>query len=103
VRDDEWRRQHLAGLVGRFREGAAQRGVPLLPSDSPIQPVMAGSADAALRTAEALRRRGFLVVAIRPPTVPRGTSRLRVTLSAAHTQEQVDGLLEAVEACRADR
>lgn len=103
VRDDDWRRQHLAGLIGRFREGAAQRGVPLLPSDSPIQPVMAGSADTALRMAEALRRRGFLVVAIRPPTVPRGTSRLRVTLSAAHTQEQVDGLLEAVGACRADR
>jgi 8-amino-7-oxononanoate synthase len=103
VRGDDWRRHHLAELIERFREGAARRGLPLLPSSSPIQPVLAGSAAAALRLAGELRQRGFLVVAIRPPTVPRGGSRLRVTLSAAHTPQQVDDLLEAIEACLADR
>ena len=93
----------MAELTERFRAGAASRGVPLLPSDSPIQPVVIGSATEALRTAGELRRRGYLVVAIRPPTVPRGASRLRVTLSAAHTPEHVDGLLEAIEACLAGR
>jgi 8-amino-7-oxononanoate synthase len=63
---------------------------------TPIQPVMMGSAEAALRAQRELSAAGFCVVAIRPPTVPRGGARLRVTLSAAHTEAQVDALLEAL-------
>jgi len=92
-----WRREHLADLVGRFREGASRRGIPLMSSSGPIQPVPVGEARRALAVSRALEDRGYLVTAIRPPTVPRGTARLRVTLSAAHRRDQVDGLLEALE------
>jgi len=70
--------------------------LPLSPSDTPIQPLIIGSDRAALHIAEALRRNGFFVPAIRPPTVPQGTARLRITLSAAHTAEQVEGLCTAL-------
>jgi 7-keto-8-aminopelargonate synthetase-like enzyme len=63
---------------------------------TPIQPVIVGTAEAAMRLQRELLAAGFCVVAIRPPTVPRGSARLRVTLSAAHTESQVDALLEAL-------
>jgi 8-amino-7-oxononanoate synthase len=100
VREDTWRRQKLRDLIERFRSGANARGLDVLPSESPIQPLLVGPSDLALSLAEGLRQRGFLVVAIRPPTVPEGTARLRITLSAAHEPDQVDHLLEAIEACR---
>jgi 8-amino-7-oxononanoate synthase len=103
VRRDEWRREKLTGLIAQFRQGAAQRGVPVIPSATPIQPIPVGTAEAALALADRLRERGFLAVAIRPPTVPAGSSRLRITLSAAHSGEQVEQLLEAIEACLASR
>src|SRR6202022_839906 len=85
------------GTGGPWRR-ALQATQPL----TPIQPVMMGSAEAALRAQRELFAAGFCVVAIRPPTVPRGSARLRVTLSAAHTEAQVDGLLEALSrACAA--
>lgn len=71
--------------------------LPLSPSDTPIQPLVIGDDRAALHAAETLRRHGFFVPAIRPPTVPQGTARLRITLSAAHTAEQVEGLCAALE------
>ena len=70
---------------------------PVLPSTTAIQPVLAGSARRALRLSRRLLEDGFLVSAIRPPTVPLGTSRLRVTLSAAHSQDDVEALIAALE------
>lgn len=96
VAAEPWRRQHLQVLVARFRDGAARLGLPLLPSTSAIQPVLVGAADQAVQLAERLLAAGLLVPAIRPPTVPQGQSRLRVTLSAAHSEEQVDQLLDAL-------
>jgi 8-amino-7-oxononanoate synthase len=95
---ESWRRERVLALTARFRAGAQQLGVPVMGATqplTPIQPVMMGSAEAALRAQRELSAAGFCVVAIRPPTVPRGGARLRVTLSAAHTEAQVDALLEA--------
>lgn len=100
---ESWRRERVLALTARFRAGAQQLGVPVMMAAyratqplTPIQPVMMGSAEAALRAQRELSAAGFCVVAIRPPTVPRGGARLRVTLSAAHTETQVDALLEAL-------
>lgn len=90
---ETWRRQHLQTLVQRFRQGATAYGLQLQDSVSPVQPVILGDEVVALGVAAALERRGFLVVAIRPPTVPAGSARLRITLSAAHSEQQVDALL----------
>ncbi|MGC9455939.1 MAG: 8-amino-7-oxononanoate synthase [Halothiobacillaceae bacterium] len=90
------RRDHLATLVARFRAGAAGIGLSLMPSETPIQPVLLGSPERALAWSGALRARGFLVPAIRPPTVPEGTARLRVTLSAGQAPQDVDDLLAAL-------
>ncbi|MFZ5724522.1 MAG: 8-amino-7-oxononanoate synthase [Pseudomonadota bacterium] len=95
VNGDE-RRAHLQTLVARFRAGAAQLGYRLLPSTTPIQPLWVGDAGHAVDFSAALRAAGVLVTAIRPPTVPDGGARLRVTFSAAHTAEQVDRLLDAL-------
>ncbi|QDE41756.1 8-amino-7-oxononanoate synthase [Luteibacter pinisoli] len=97
VREDtEGRRERLAANIARFRAGATQLGLPLMPSDTAIQPVLLGETGTALAAARALERAGFLVVAIRPPTVPRGGARLRITLSATHTAERIDALLAAL-------
>ena len=100
LREEGWRRQHLQVLIERFRRGAQTLGLNLANSHSAIQPVMVGEAGAATRLSEALRLRGVLVSAIRPPAVPRGTARLRITLSAAHTEAQVDRLLDALDYAR---
>ena len=99
VQEEPWRRQHLAELIQRFRRGAAQLNLPLMVSVSAIQPLLVGSAARAVALSERLRERGFLIGAIRPPTVPAGTSRLRITLSAAHSAEHVDRLLEQLAVC----
>jgi len=91
-----WRREKLQALIARFRAGASQLGLPLMPSPTAIQPLLLGDARAALDASEALEREGFLVTAIRPPTVPQGKARLRITLSAAHSEDDVDGLLDAL-------
>jgi 8-amino-7-oxononanoate synthase len=93
---ESWRRERVHALTARFRAGAAQLGIPLGDSVTPIQPILLGDAEAAVRAQEELAARGFWVVAIRPPTVPRDSSRLRITLSAAHTEAQVDALLDAL-------
>jgi 8-amino-7-oxononanoate synthase len=93
---DDWRRQHLQFLIGHFKQGAALRGLDLMPSDSPIQPMLIGDSQVALNVAASLQQQGFLVIAMRPPTVRPGTSRLRITLNAAHQAAQLDALLDAV-------
>jgi len=97
VREEDWRREHLQRLINRFRSGARQLGLALCDSETPIQPLLTGTADAAVRLSQALREQGILITAIRPPTVPEGASRLRVTFSAAHSEHQVDRLLGAME------
>jgi 8-amino-7-oxononanoate synthase len=96
AREESWRRDRLNELIRRFQAGAGQLGLRLMASDTPIQPVLLGSNDAAMRASAALLEAGFWVSAIRPPTVPAGTARLRITLTAAHTEAQVDGLLDAL-------
>jgi 8-amino-7-oxononanoate synthase len=91
-----WRRERVLALTARFRRRALAAGVPLGGSLTPIQPLVLGSARAALQAQRELEAAGFWVVAIRPPTVARGAARLRVTLSAAHTEAEVDGLAEAL-------
>jgi len=99
LHEESWRREHLASLITRFRRGAQQLDLPLMPSQSAIQPLLAGDAARALSISEKLRQQGLLIGAIRPPTVPAGTSRLRITLSAAHSEAQVDQLLEQLASC----
>lgn len=97
VREETWRREKLHDLIARFRRGAAELGLTLMASETPIQPLLVGEPGPALQFSERLRLRGVLVPAIRPPTVPEGTARLRITLSAAHEEQQVDRLLSALD------
>jgi 8-amino-7-oxononanoate synthase len=99
LRSEHWRREHLASLIAQFRQGAQQLGLTLMESFTPIQPILIGDAGRALQLSDLLRERGLLVTAIRPPTVPAGSARLRVTLSAAHTGAQVQQLLDALAEC----
>lgn len=94
---DSWRREKLQKLVARLRAGAAALGLPLLASATAIQPLLVGDAARALRLSDALFEQGYWVSAIRPPTVPAGSARLRITLSAAHSEADVDALLSALE------
>ena len=93
-----YKRQHR--LPQHFGQRAATAGLVLAGSPTPIQPILLGTPDAALAASEALLARGFMVAAIRPPTVPAGTSRLRVTLSASHEERDVDALVEALAEVR---
>ncbi|NVK36498.1 MAG: 8-amino-7-oxononanoate synthase [Gammaproteobacteria bacterium] len=97
VKNEPERREHLQNLIKRFKHGAQQLGLNLMPSDTSIQPILVGDAQVALKMSEALRQQGIVVTAIRPPTVPAGTARLRVTLSAAHSFQQLDQLLQALD------
>lgn len=96
VREADDRREHLARLIARFRREARALGYTLMPSDTPIQPILLGDAWSALALSKALEARGIWVTAIRPPTVPEGESRLRVTFSASHTEAHLDRLLKAL-------
>ncbi|WP_140909688.1 8-amino-7-oxononanoate synthase [Cognatiluteimonas lumbrici] len=97
ARREQWRRDKLQESIAHFRAGARQRGLPLLPSETPIQPLLCGDDRAALAMSRALEERGFWVAAIRPPTVPEGRARLRITLGAGHERMQIDALLQALE------
>ena len=102
ARAEPWRREHVAGLVERFRAGATSLGFALMDSASPIQPLIVGDPGRAMALSTALEQRGLLIGAIRPPTVPEGTARLRVTLTAAHRADDVDRLLEALATLSGD-
>ncbi|MDF0729785.1 8-amino-7-oxononanoate synthase [Pseudomonas entomophila] len=101
LRRESWRREHLNALIRQFREGARQIGLALMDSPTAIQPILIGDSARALQLSRLLRERGLLVTAIRPPTVPAGSARLRVTLSAAHSAAQVQLLLNALAECHA--
>ncbi|MBI2779736.1 MAG: 8-amino-7-oxononanoate synthase [Gammaproteobacteria bacterium] len=96
VQEEDWRRTHLHTLIARFRDGAKRLGLALPPSATPIQPLIIGDAGRAVALSDALMQRGILIGAIRPPTVPQGSARLRITLCAAHSEAQVDRLLDAL-------
>ena len=100
ARHESWRRERLQTLIRRFRAGADQLGLPLMDSTTPIQPLIAGTARQALSWSKRLEALGTLVSAIRPPTVPEGLARLRISFSAAHTLKDVDRLLEALGSLR---
>jgi 8-amino-7-oxononanoate synthase len=96
AREEDGRREKLQALIARFRQGVAHLGLPLLESSTAIQPIVLGDAGRALQASRALEQAGCLVTAIRPPTVPQGKARLRVTLSAAHEEKDIDRLLDAL-------
>ena len=97
ARREQWRRDKLQASIAHFRAGAARRGLQLLPSETAIQPLLCGDDRAATALATALEASGFWVAAIRPPTVPEGSARLRITLNAGHDPLQIDALLSALE------
>ena len=96
IDDEAWRRERLFENIARFRAAAHAAGIALTASTTPIQPLVLGSAASALAASDALWERGIWVTAIRPPTVPEGTARLRITLSAVHEDAQIDVLVEAL-------
>ena len=100
IEQEEWRRTHLRNLIARLRSGltAGLQGSlwQLSDSQTAIQPLLIGRNDEALAVMEGLRLRGLWVPAIRPPTVPEGTARLRIALSAAHTEADIDQLIDAL-------
>ena len=102
IEQDEWRREQLQRLIARLQTGLAQglqgSAWQLGVSSTAIQPLLIGPNDAALAVMQGLRERGLWVPAIRPPTVAEGTARLRIALSAAHTEADVDRLVQALTA-----
>lgn len=98
VRTADGERARLRSHIGLFRREVAALGLALLPSSTPIQPIVLGSSARALAASEALWERGLWVSAIRPPTVPEGTARLRIALAANHTEAHVLQLIEALAA-----
>jgi 8-amino-7-oxononanoate synthase len=98
IEQEPWRREQLRTLIAELRGACADLPWRLLPSETPIQPLVVGENAAALALAEALRGRGIWVPAIRPPTVTPGTARLRISLSATHTAEDVAQLADALHA-----
>lgn len=102
VREEGWRRERVRAHVARFRSGCERAALDLMDSPTPIQPVVVGSAARAFEVSARLAERGFYVPAIRPPTVPEGSARLRITLSAVHEESQVDALVAALAESLAD-
>lgn len=97
LQTETWRREKLQALITQFRRGAEQLGLQLMDSNTPIQPVLINDDALTVEIGQRLRERGILVGAIRPPTVPKGTGRLRITFSASHSEQQVDQLLDALD------
>ncbi len=97
VQNDDWRRERLHSLIQQFRQGAKQMGLDLMDSNTPIQPLLIGDSAKAMAMSEALQAQGILISAIRPPTVPDDTARLRITFSAAHREHHVRQLLDTLE------
>lgn len=99
IQQDEWRRDKLKQLVAQFRKSASELGLEITGSTTPIQPVILGSNEKALSASQYLYEKGILVTAIRTPTVPANSARLRITFSALHELSDVDLLLNHLEHC----
>lgn len=99
---ESWRRDYLQSLIQRFRAGVNAQGWQLMASQTAIQPILLGEESKALALSVALAERGFWVTAIRPPTVPVGQSRLRVTITASHSEADIDKLLAVLDELKAD-
>lgn len=97
IREEPWRRLQLNDRIRLFREEASRRGLPLLPSETAIQPILVGNSRRTIRLVDRLNAEGFLVGGIRPPTVPVGTARLRCTLTASHNESDLERLLDGLE------
>lgn len=97
LKEENERREKLKSLVNQFRKGASELGFELIDSITPIQPIIIGSSEKALALSEKLLDKNILIGAIRPPTVPEGTARLRVTFSATHTEKHVNKLLDILD------
>ncbi len=97
IKKENWRREKLQRLIKHFKQGAAERKIGLMPSNTAIQPIKIGSSKKALTISQQLLERGLLVSAIRPPTVPDNSARLRITLSTAHNTAMVDELLSQLD------
>ncbi|NOZ38146.1 MAG: aminotransferase class I/II-fold pyridoxal phosphate-dependent enzyme, partial [Gammaproteobacteria bacterium] len=93
-----WRREKLTALIEYWKQGAWQLQLPLMKSNTAIQPLLLGSSEKAVRISQRLDDAGFLISAIRPPTVPNDQARLRITFSAEHECEHIDRLLETLDA-----
>jgi 8-amino-7-oxononanoate synthase len=102
-REEGWRREHLRELQTELKHNLHTERWRLLPSETPIQPLLVGGNKETLALSDALRSRGILVPAIRPPTVPKGQARLRISLSAAHSKDEVRMLAETLNALAAER
>jgi 8-amino-7-oxononanoate synthase len=96
ISEQSWRRENLHQNIASFRKLAIEAGIKLMDSQTPIQSVVLETPTAAVEASAHLEQAGFLVIAIRPPTVPEGTSRLRITLSAGHGLEQIRNLVAAL-------
>lgn len=97
VQTERWRREKLQSLISQFRKGASELGLTLMDSNTAIQPVIIGGSEDTVRLSEKLLEKNILISAIRPPTVAEGTSRLRITFSATHTEEHIDKLLTILD------
>lgn len=97
LKSEQWRREKLESLIKQFRKGCEQLGLELMDSPTPIQPILIGESDKALEISRGLEQEGIFISAIRPPTVPQGSARLRVTFSASHSEAQVKQLLDSLE------
>ena len=97
IEQEEWRREQLKQLITQLKAELQSLRWPLLPSDTPIQPLIIGDSDTAMQITTALREEGILVPAIRPPTVPEGSARLRISLSALHHEEDVKRLTSVLK------
>jgi 8-amino-7-oxononanoate synthase len=100
LQTEHWRREHLQQLIAQFRQGAQALGLNLMDSSTPIQPIIIGDSGQAMMISAKLRAQRILVGAIRPPTVPAGSARLRITLTAGHSAEHVQQLLDGLAACQ---
>lgn len=99
LQSQQWRRDKLNQLISRFRSGVSQIGLKLMESETAIQPILIEDNQQVLAIGEQLRNFGFMVGTIRPPTVPLGQARIRITLSAGHSEQQVDALVDALDRC----
>lgn len=97
VQQETWRREKLMALINRFRHGAAQLGLPLMSSQTAIQPLLVGDPERVMSLYRHLQTTNIMVSAIRAPTVPKGSERLRITFSASHEEADIDRLLESLQ------